>query len=132
MTNTAPYFTVPSFPVFLSSFNIVSSIQILDIRDNESNPIILSAELLVSGILYPLPSYLSITGSTIYSAPTLIADIGLHTLRLKISDGGGLFSTMDMALNVTNTPPYFTSNPLNYSVKINNTLSFSLPPKKDD
>ncbi len=123
---------MPTLPIFFSQLNFTSSTKILDVKDDESNPITLSAQLLVSGFSYPLPSYLSILGNTIISTPTQLSDVGLHLLRLKISDGGGLFSTMNLLLNVTNSAPYFTSPPNNQTVKLNNTLSFSLPPKKDD
>ena len=98
VTNTAPYFTIASFPVFNSRFNKTSSLQITEFADDESNPITLEASLLVSGTAYPLPAFISITGNTIYSNPTLISQIGLHTLRLKISDGSGQFNTKDISL----------------------------------
>jgi hypothetical protein len=48
--NTAPYFTVTSFPVFNSTFNSISSLKIVEVADDESNPITFSAKLFVSGV----------------------------------------------------------------------------------
>jgi hypothetical protein len=61
--------------------------------DDESNPITLSASYVVSSITYPSPSFLTIVGDTIVSNPMLKSEIGVYNLTLKISDGGGLFST---------------------------------------
>ncbi len=49
-------------------------------------------------------------------------------------DGGGLFSTKDIVVTVSSpassasSAPYFATEPHNQSVKLNNTLVFSLPP----
>lgn len=132
VVNTAPHFTVTSFAAFKSPLNSVSSRQITEMIDDETNPITLSATLIVSVFSYALPAFISITGDTIVSSPTALSHIGSYTLKLKIMDGGGLFSTQNIVLTVSNTAPYFTSNPLNQTVKFNNTLVFSLPSQIDD
>lgn len=73
MTNTAPYFTVASFSVFESHVNTATSRQIIEMIDDESNPITLSASLMVAGIANALPSFISIVGDTIVSTPLLIS-----------------------------------------------------------
>jgi hypothetical protein len=73
-----------------------------------------------------------VVGDKIVSHPTLLNQIGLHILKLKIEDGGGLSSFKNLILNVTNTAPFFKESIKNQTVKLNNTLIFSLPSKKDD
>jgi hypothetical protein len=93
VTNSAPYFTVASFPVFESPYYASTSRKIIEMKDDESNPITLSATHIVSTLTYSLPSFITIVGDTIVSNPTLTSQIGVYNLNLKISDGDGLFST---------------------------------------
>jgi hypothetical protein len=81
--------------------------------DDESNPITLTfsttnVKLVFHGTFKStIPSFISIVGDTIVSNPTAASHIGVYTVNLNISDGSGLFSTQDIIINVSNSPPYF-------------------------
>ncbi len=79
-----------------------------------------------------MPTFINFVGDTFIFQPVDSAEIEVYILRIEAIDGGGLFSTKDLTVEVINTKPYYISDPLNQTVKLNSTHCISLPLSKDD